>query len=498
MFSPLKLKEHGIEFTTVLHEAGEFMITFPGAYHAGFNHGLNIAESTNFATTRWFDIGSRAKRCICRPHSVNIDVSLLETLYLRIERMAGRNVSSFHSNDNMTTISRRYRCICGMNDIFKVEIDTPPSIHCEKCSLWGHTLCYNNQDQPEEGYEYNTHICYVCSRIESELHELTSNLSSEVLVPEDQPLTEYKRITKCLNSTPTKSPVKISEEMKIKKKRKSPIKLTTIEISIGDTVSMQIGDGAIIGTISDIEDGLGRLHVKGTKRDTDLWSELSGCLIIEKKNKSKIQRQENTTDTSPSPADHKVEKKSPFDSSRLGPVNPANLTGTGDDQFLDTTRLNKSSLLKDIDVLNSRNASIDIPKVELKKFKIESPSKASPMIVNNLAHTDCIIKPIRNDKTDFSVSSVCIKGSEINPVSKNLVSGKFTEILCIPVVSVELCTPLPLPDQLFAFHKENLIYALQKMKSAEVLPWLIDSIFPLCSPVLRGIHTDVHIYIECT
>jgi hypothetical protein len=145
MFSPLKLKEHGIEFTTVLHEAGEFMITFPGAYHAGFNHGLNVAESTNFATTRWFDIGSRAKRCICRPHSVNIDVSLLETLYLRTERMAGRDVSCFHSNDDMTTISRRYRCVCGMNDIFKVVTDTPPSVYCGKCSLWGHTLCYNNQ-----------------------------------------------------------------------------------------------------------------------------------------------------------------------------------------------------------------------------------------------------------------------------------------------------------------------------------------------------------------
>lgn len=144
MFSPLKLKEHGIEFTTVLHEAGEFMITFPGAYHAGFNHGLNVAESTNFATTRWFDIGSRAKRCICRPHSVNIDVPLLETFYLRNERMAGRDISSFHSNDNMTTVSRRYRCVCGMNDIFKVDADTPPSVYCGKCSLWGHTLCYNN------------------------------------------------------------------------------------------------------------------------------------------------------------------------------------------------------------------------------------------------------------------------------------------------------------------------------------------------------------------
>jgi jumonji domain-containing protein 2 len=34
-FSPSKLKECGIKVSTVLQEAGEFVITFPGAYHAG-------------------------------------------------------------------------------------------------------------------------------------------------------------------------------------------------------------------------------------------------------------------------------------------------------------------------------------------------------------------------------------------------------------------------------------------------------------------------------
>jgi jumonji domain-containing protein 2 len=40
----------------MVQNPGEFMVTFGGAYHCGFNWGFNIAEAVNFATSKWLEI----------------------------------------------------------------------------------------------------------------------------------------------------------------------------------------------------------------------------------------------------------------------------------------------------------------------------------------------------------------------------------------------------------------------------------------------------------
>lgn len=79
LMNPQRVKEAGVEVYSCNQRAGEFVITFPKAYHAGFNHGvgspspyaymvwsmmlidsryqLNFNEAVNFALPDWLPYG---------------------------------------------------------------------------------------------------------------------------------------------------------------------------------------------------------------------------------------------------------------------------------------------------------------------------------------------------------------------------------------------------------------------------------------------------------
>jgi histone demethylase JARID1 len=57
LLTPEQLKKAGVRVYALDQRAGEFVITFPQAYHAGFNHGFNFNEAVNFAPFDWEPYG---------------------------------------------------------------------------------------------------------------------------------------------------------------------------------------------------------------------------------------------------------------------------------------------------------------------------------------------------------------------------------------------------------------------------------------------------------
>ncbi|KAL6722178.1 hypothetical protein ACLMJK_001285 [Lecanora helva] len=57
LLPPDRLKKAGVNVYALDQRAGQFVITFPQAYHAGFNHGFNFNEAVNFAPEDWEPFG---------------------------------------------------------------------------------------------------------------------------------------------------------------------------------------------------------------------------------------------------------------------------------------------------------------------------------------------------------------------------------------------------------------------------------------------------------
>ncbi|KAG0478364.1 hypothetical protein HPP92_013083 [Vanilla planifolia] len=80
VMSPEVLIDAGIPCCRLVQNAGEFVVTFPGAYHCGFSHGFNCGEAANIVTPGWLKV---AKEAAVRRASTNYPpmVSHFQLLY---------------------------------------------------------------------------------------------------------------------------------------------------------------------------------------------------------------------------------------------------------------------------------------------------------------------------------------------------------------------------------------------------------------------------------
>lgn len=80
VMSPEVLTNSGVPCCRLVQNAGEFVVTFPRAYHSGFSHGFNVGEAANIATPEWLKV---AKEAAIRRASINCPpmVSHFQLLY---------------------------------------------------------------------------------------------------------------------------------------------------------------------------------------------------------------------------------------------------------------------------------------------------------------------------------------------------------------------------------------------------------------------------------
>ncbi|XP_046420050.1 lysine-specific demethylase 4C-like isoform X1 [Neodiprion fabricii] len=120
LISPQILKQYSIPWDKITQEEGEIMITFPYGYHAGFNHGFNCAESTNFATPRWVEYGKRATQCSCSKDMVKIS---MDTFVKRFQPeryelwLRGEDIGSHPEDPRQTAapLPSQMDLLCGNN-----------------------------------------------------------------------------------------------------------------------------------------------------------------------------------------------------------------------------------------------------------------------------------------------------------------------------------------------------------------------------------------------
>jgi len=60
MISPVYLAENGVTVYKTEQKPGEFILTFPESYHAGWSTGFNIAEAVNIVSKSWMEYGLKS------------------------------------------------------------------------------------------------------------------------------------------------------------------------------------------------------------------------------------------------------------------------------------------------------------------------------------------------------------------------------------------------------------------------------------------------------
>ncbi|KAJ0240618.1 Uncharacterized protein HA466_0222190 [Hirschfeldia incana] len=150
IFPPKILLDHGVPVYKAVQKPGEFIVTFPRAYHAGFSHGFNCGEAVNFAMGDWFPFGAIAS---CRYAHLN-RLPLLPHEELICKEAMLLNSSSKPENLDITPTE-----LSGQRSIKTAFVHLIRFLHVARWSLMKSGLCTGLVSNT-----YGTIVCSLCKR----------------------------------------------------------------------------------------------------------------------------------------------------------------------------------------------------------------------------------------------------------------------------------------------------------------------------------------------
>lgn len=163
LMPPDQLRKAGVNVYAVDQRAGQFVVTFPQAYHAGFNHGFNFNEAVNFAPTDWEPWGAAGverlrtfRRYPCFSHDELLltaaardsTIGTAKWLAPALERTCNRELAE------RAAFVARHRNIALHTCTFGPD---SPSSASGDCQL---KFALEEEDLPEEDYQCHYCRCY--------------------------------------------------------------------------------------------------------------------------------------------------------------------------------------------------------------------------------------------------------------------------------------------------------------------------------------------------
>ncbi|CBF74118.1 hypothetical protein AN8211.2 [Aspergillus nidulans FGSC A4] len=159
LMPPDQLRKAGVNVYALDQRAGQFVITFPQAYHAGFNHGFNFNEAVNFAPVDWEPFGAAGverlqafRRHPCFSHDEllftaaarDTSISTAKWLAPALQRTCSRELAE------RASFAKRHQEATPHNCALLTD-DSAPTGECQLGFL------IEDKDLPEEDYQ-----CHYC------------------------------------------------------------------------------------------------------------------------------------------------------------------------------------------------------------------------------------------------------------------------------------------------------------------------------------------------